>query len=349
MRRSSRAHPGRGIASRCVRRAARPAGLVRNVRRIQSRIGLTGLRTATRICGNPTERVGIAHPRPLMSDASSRPSARRRSRRSAVLAALTGCSLVAPIGVAGAALQQPVPASAAAAKHHPPRHRPPGRSARRRARRARAADRCPARRRCEHPRRPAEPCGPRPADGRRGCAAPPRGERPAGARIGSVDARRDGGRRRRRWREHAPAHAGPSPRHGHRGGDARLRGDHDPVGHADRDAAARRPAGRPGRHARRHRRPGDAGHGRRRPLRARRPDGPGRGPPRCADDPRQQLDGGLLRRRRPRRRAVLPRPLQRRARRGAQGRERDDLRARRRRWRHQPRQQGGAVDAGRAC
>ena len=46
--------------------------------------------------------------------------------------------------------------------------------------------------------------------------------------------------------------------------------------------------------------------------------------------------------RRARRRAVLPRPLQPRSRRGAQGAERDDLRPRRRRRRRQPRHQGGA-------
>jgi hypothetical protein len=58
---------------------------------------------------------------------------------------------------------------------------------------------------------------------------------------------------------------------------------------------------------------------------------------------RQQLVGRLLRRRRARRRAVLPRPLQPRPRRGAQGAQRDDLRARRRRRRHQPRHQAGCL------
>ena len=70
---------------------------------------------------------------------------------------------------------------------------------------------------------------------------------------------------------------------------------------------------------------------------------PGREQPRPGDHPRQQLVGRLLRERRARRRAVLPRPLQPRARRGAEGPERDDLRPRRRRRRRQPRDQGGRV------
>ena len=53
----------------------------------------------------------------------------------------------------------------------------------------------------------------------------------------------------------------------------------------------------------------------------------------------------LLRRRRARRRAVLPRPLQRRPGRGAARAQRDDLRPRRRRRRHQPRHQAGRMGA----
>ena len=56
-----------------------------------------------------------------------------------------------------------------------------------------------------------------------------------------------------------------------------------------------------------------------------------------------ELDRRLLRGRRSRRRAVPARPLQRRAGRGAQGLERDDVRAWRRRRRHQPGAPGGAV------
>ena len=72
---------------------------------------------------------------------------------------------------------------------------------------------------------------------------------------------------------------------------------------------------------------------------------PGREQPRSDHHPRQQLVGRLLRQRRARRRAVLPRSLQPESRRGAQGTERDDVRPRRRRRRGQPRQQGGAVPA----
>ena len=72
---------------------------------------------------------------------------------------------------------------------------------------------------------------------------------------------------------------------------------------------------------------------------------PGGEQPRPGDHPRQQLVGGLLRRRRARRRPVLPRPVQPRSRRGAEGAERDDLRPRRRRRRDQPRDQGGRLRA----
>ena len=72
----------------------------------------------------------------------------------------------------------------------------------------------------------------------------------------------------------------------------------------------------------------------------------GRRQPRHADPPRQQHDLGLLRRRRSRRRPVLPRRLQRRSRRGAQGPERHDLRPRRRRRRDQPRDAAGRLGAG---
>ena len=70
---------------------------------------------------------------------------------------------------------------------------------------------------------------------------------------------------------------------------------------------------------------------------------PGGEQPRPGHHPRQQLLGGLLRRRRPRRRPVLPRPVQPRSRGGPEGAERDDLRARRRRRRDQSRHQGGRV------
>ena len=83
--------------------------------------------------------------------------------------------------------------------------------------------------------------------------------------------------------------------------------------------------------------PDDDEHRRRHALRARHHGAPGREQPRPGHHPRQQLVGRLLRRRRARRRAVLPRPLQPRPRRGAQGTERDDLRPRRRRRRRQPR------------
>ena len=73
---------------------------------------------------------------------------------------------------------------------------------------------------------------------------------------------------------------------------------------------------------------------------------PGREQPRPGDHPRQQLLGRLLRQRRARRRAVLPRPLQPRSRRGAEGAERADLRPRRRRRRDQSRHQGGGLPAG---
>ena len=63
-------------------------------------------------------------------------------------------------------------------------------------------------------------------------------------------------------------------------------------------------------------------HRRRHPLRARHRRPPGREQPRPGDHPRQQLVGRLLRQRRPRRCAVLPRPLQPRARRSAEGAER---------------------------
>ena len=72
---------------------------------------------------------------------------------------------------------------------------------------------------------------------------------------------------------------------------------------------------------------------------------PGREQSRPGGHPRQQLVGRLLRQRRARRRAVLPRPLQPRARRGAEGTERHDLRPRRRRRRDQPRDQGGRLHA----
>ena len=82
-----------------------------------------------------------------------------------------------------------------------------------------------------------------------------------------------------------------------------------------------------------HRRPAHVEHGRRDPLHAGRRHRAGRGQPRHADPARQQHDRRLLRRRRPRRRPVLPRRLQRRAGRSPQGAERDDLRPRRRRRR----------------
>ena len=78
-------------------------------------------------------------------------------------------------------------------------------------------------------------------------------------------------------------------------------------------------------------------HRRRGALRARRHRAPGREQPRPARHPRQQHVRRLLRGRRARRRAVLPRPLQPRSRRGAQGSQRHDLRPRRRRRRRQSR------------
>ena len=92
-----------------------------------------------------------------------------------------------------------------------------------------------------------------------------------------------------------------------------------------------------GRHAGADPRPDDDERRRRRALRARRHGAPGREQPRPDHHPRQQLVGRLLRRRRARRRAVLPRSLQPRSRRGAQGPQRHDLRPRRRRRRRQPR------------
>ena len=68
--------------------------------------------------------------------------------------------------------------------------------------------------------------------------------------------------------------------------------------------------------------------GRRRALRPRRRHPPGREQPRPGHHPRQQLLGRLLPRRRARRRPVLPRPLQPRARGGPEGPERDGLRPR---------------------
>ena len=131
-----------------------------------------------------------------------------------------------------------------------------------------------------------------------------------------------------------------------RGGAGRLfhRGHHP----RDEDAhpAARRAAVGERGHARRDRRPGHAGDGRRGALRSRRADGAGRGAPRRPHHPRQRQHRRLLRGRRARRRAVSARPVQRRAGGGAEGEQRDDLRARRRRGRAEPCQQGGAVGAG---
>ena len=116
--------------------------------------------------------------------------------------------------------------------------------------------------------------------------------------------------------------------------------------HAHVDAAARRAAVGHGHHAGTDARPADDEHRRRRALRAghRRP--PGREQPRRRGDSRQPLLGRLLPQRHPRRRAVLPRPLQPRSRRGAEGAQRPGLRPRQRRRRHQPGGQGSRVHAG---
>ena len=76
------------------------------------------------------------------------------------------------------------------------------------------------------------------------------------------------------------------------------------------------------------------------PLRSRRGSASGRGQSRPGRHSRAKLERGLFRQRNPRRRPIFPRPLQHPARRSAQGPDRDDLRARRRRRHHQPRAQG---------
>ena len=113
--------------------------------------------------------------------------------------------------------------------------------------------------------------------------------------------------------------------------------------HEDADAAARRAAVGHRRHPPADAGPADDQRRRRRALRARRHPPSGGEQPRPGHHPRQQLLGRFLRRRRPRRRPVLPRPVQPRSRRGPEGAERHDLRARRRRRRDQPRDQGGRV------
>ena len=125
----------------------------------------------------------------------------------------------------------------------------------------------------------------------------------------------------------------------------RLQGRRDQQRHEDAHVPARRAAVGHRDHEGAHPRPADAEHRRRDALHARHPGAPGREQPRPGHHPRQQLLRRLLRERRARRRAVLPRPLQPRARRGAEGTERHDLRARRRRRRRQPRDQGGRLPA----
>jgi hypothetical protein len=137
--------------------------------------------------------------------------------------------------------------------------------------------------------------------------------------------------------------AGGGERIHHRQGPERLPGPRDLHRHQDGDAAPGRPAGGHGRHPAADPGPAHDQHGRRRALRARHHPAPGGEQSRPADHPRQQHLGGLLRRRRAGRRAVLPRPVQSRSRRGPEGTERHDLRAARRRRRHQPGDQGGRV------
>ena len=111
------------------------------------------------------------------------------------------------------------------------------------------------------------------------------------------------------------------------------------------DPASRRPPVGHRHHQGRDRRPADAEHGRRGAVHPRRHHGAGRGQPRPAHDPGQQHHRRVLRRRHAGRRPVLPRSLQRRAGRGAEGRQRADLRPGGRRRRAQPGDQGGGLDA----
>ena len=90
-----------------------------------------------------------------------------------------------------------------------------------------------------------------------------------------------------------------------------------------------------------------AQHGRPAALRARRDDAPGRGQSRRRRAARQPHQRRLLHQRHPRRRAGVPRRLQPRAARGAQGTGRRDLRSRRRRRRDQPRHEAAGLRAGR--
>ena len=134
-------------------------------------------------------------------------------------------------------------------------------------------------------------------------------------------------------RGNAAARAGRGRCGGHRN---RIRARAHPHGHEDRHAAARCSAVGHRRVPGRDRGPVDAEHGGRRALRAGCGHGAGRGQPRHAHPAGQCLHRGFLRRRRARRRRVLPRPVQRRARGGAQGTERDDLRPRGCGRTHQP-------------
>ena len=142
----------------------------------------------------------------------------------------------------------------------------------------------------------------------------------------------------------ARARAAALHRPGH-GAGAEPRGPAGHERHAHGHAAARRAAVRECRDPGPGRGPEDAGHRRRGALHAGCRHRAGRRQSRHADLPRQQLHLGLLRRRHPRRRPVLPRPLQRRARRGLEGPERHDLRARRRGRRDQPREPAGRLAA----
>ncbi len=140
-----------------------------------------------------------------------------------------------------------------------------------------------------------------------------------------------------------PRPAGGRPRIHHRARRERLPGADDQQRHEDADPAARRAAVGHRRHPRADAGPADDQHRRRRALCPRHHPPPGGEQPRPGRHPRQQLLGRLLRRRRPRRRAVLPRPVQPRSRGGPEGAERHDLRPRRRRRRDQSRDQGGRV------
>ena len=145
--------------------------------------------------------------------------------------------------------------------------------------------------------------------------------------------------RQRLARVRAPGRRAPRDGGGQRRG--RLPDHVDRQRDADAHGTQRRAPGGHGRDERTDCRPADVEHRRRRPLRPGRQRASGREQPGSGDHPRQQLLGRLLRQRGAGRRAVLPRPVQPRSRRGAEGAERARLRTRRRRRRDQPRHQRG--------